>query len=652
MSETEDPRLPDKHRSSEPKDIDNEQDIQSTLSAVQSNDAIKFIKGRIIATNRLLRTLETAKKESSEDKARIASLVEEVAALNQSKLELEKELTTARIDLGRLRETSINVESQLSARVQEVEAQLKKSTDRERQVEPVKQNNGKEDFLVVQLKARVDDLQEQLKESEQKIRKRANAAAKSKDEEIARLKQELAKKESEAKRAGDEFMEIEVKNMMLESDLTEAKEDLEAAHSELNTLREEMRVLKEHENITNDQNDNNTHEALVAAHREITVLRNELGHRYQENKKLAAKLAKNEDHLSKRDAMETDNDVNNANGQVLHLRSKDRRSVTPAGQGQQHLMNELRRLMEENAKLHKQKRVLQEKLTEQLVINAESQAASLSFPSSSPSYLVSEGRRISYDNDYDKSFDAGSVDFPASVSDISRTSSRFEENGPKYAVCDKTLKQQLHTTLPVTSSRPQTARSSPTPSPCSPLLQSNPPPAFKRSLSIDTNPSTSSASSSSALPAVSSPATQTTPSTGVPTTASTNTLTKTSSAAAMNASTKALLRDQSMVVPESSVTVPSSSKMTRKARPSKLEKFAKARLPSSMASLSRKRTTPTPEKASSASEKRTTKRVKMTPIPESESKIVPNTDTVTCSAQGTYRRICKRNARLYFPAFR
>ncbi|KAI8086003.1 uncharacterized protein BX664DRAFT_148523 [Halteromyces radiatus] len=305
------------------------------LSAVNSKDMVESLKGRIIATNKLLKHLQTAKSESDAEKLKIDTLtkqlnarVAEVTSL-QHKLQLEK--TTNQQLSEKLAQSSgtTTVNSQLQA----MQQNLKQLTEQKEKSDSLLSSR---EMYIKQLEAQLDSLESKLK-SQTNIdhKKRDNDdMLDKKNKQIKDLQQQLNKAQKLHEAAEDDKMEMNINNEMLKRDYEEVKEQVERLERQIQQQQQEQ-----------DQMTTSNNRAVPFD-------------KYEDVRQKLQQSYTRIDHLTT---------------QVERLEQSNQIACLPSRGKQDYegLVTEFKKCLAEIETMKKEKRVLQDKLTEQLVINED-----------------------------------------------------------------------------------------------------------------------------------------------------------------------------------------------------------------------------------------------------------------------------------------
>ncbi|KAF7727391.1 hypothetical protein EC973_007555 [Apophysomyces ossiformis] len=353
---------------------------QSTLEAVNSKDNVESIKGRIIATHKLLKYLESTKAESEVDKTRIANLNERITQLTNEKTTLEQKLKVAQT---LLEETSrqrgaVNVQD-LTKRLSTLETELKNAVEAKTRVETVLNSNQ---TYIKQLEAQVEAMKNRVKSLEAENRKKdtqekASKLPDKKDQEISDLQKEISKLKKDLEELHENYealendeMELRLNYDMQQTTIDELKSELERTKTELEQARKDAMTYKEKV----DQHETTEKHADTAN----SELKKQLDQRMDEIRLLTEEVAR----LKTQHAEEIRS--HQQQNELIQLRQR-RDSSQPAeniisapttysdSQDYTTAIMELRRAIYENNQLKKEKRVLQDKLTEQLLLQAEAE---------------------------------------------------------------------------------------------------------------------------------------------------------------------------------------------------------------------------------------------------------------------------------------
>ncbi|KAG0165345.1 hypothetical protein DFQ30_008567 [Apophysomyces sp. BC1015] len=544
----------------------------TTLSAVNSKDNVESIKGRIIATHKLLKYLETTKAEAETEKTRTIKLNETVTQLKSEKTALEQKLNAAHVLLeeSNRQHVKVNVE-ELNRHAANLEKELKDTIEAKTRAESLTSSSQ---MYIKQLEAQIEDMRRKFKTFEADNRKRqadnqekTHKSAEKKDQEIFELQTKISKLEKDIQELHDtnetlenDEMELRINYDMQQTTIDEMKVELDRSKNELEQARSDVIMYKQ-ELAQHTQTDKNRVDTFS------DDLKKELEKRTEEVQQLTGEVARLKAHSA--DETHARQEYSQMEEELIRLRQRVAQqhqvenTVTipttySGGQDYAIAIMELRRAVFENDQLRKEKRVLQDKYTEQLVIYADSENRR---KASTLARLLPDYRPEMTDNICSASFLHDDRNAQIRRSSVARSVESFHDYDDISPTLDPTSSNETHSTHSSQGKATNIVRA------LSPLSKQKRPSLPSSVLDINRS--------------------QTSP------TASTSTLsTKRSMTQALpippESNGKARYRSSDMIVPESQV-LPSTGTTRPKGRLSKLEKVAKARLPSSMNVPSRKR---------------------------------------------------------------
>ncbi|ORZ22538.1 hypothetical protein BCR42DRAFT_406407 [Absidia repens] len=338
----------------------NSSNADNMLSAVNSKDIVESLKGRIIATNKLLKCLEATKLKSEAEKQKISALTQQLLDQTTENTKLQQSLLKERMTIEELTEklNRAHNSDNLSSRTDTVQKDLELALQQKQQHENLLSSR---EMYIKQLEAQIEDLDTKLKSrtKDQKKKDDSSAAIEKKDKQIKELQQELKEAHQIQESAEDDKMEMSITYEMLQRDHEELKEQIE-----------------------NQQKDH--HSALVNHQQHQQQLQQKLLKVQQEMQQQQQLLKKPTDAVSATVPIDEFNDIRQklqhsyttieSLRKELESLQQSAQLTRPQSANKQNyidpqLLAEFKRCLAENETMRKEKRVLQDKLTEQLVIN-------------------------------------------------------------------------------------------------------------------------------------------------------------------------------------------------------------------------------------------------------------------------------------------
>ncbi|KAG2224743.1 hypothetical protein INT45_009058 [Circinella minor] len=340
----------------------------SMVSAVNSGNSIEAIKGRIIATHKLLKYLETSRNDLKEEKARV------------NQLQLENQQVSQKLT---------NREMYIKQLEAEVEDKSKRQQSNTAEISKLKKDlsalkGGKESIQTtyrslqaehIILKKQYNELKKEYEtwksNNDNKHEQPSSSSSYNKlKEQYDKLQKERDEWEEKYDAMEDDKMEMNINYEMLQNSLAEAKQEvakMESQKKEIDVLRNKAYELSKMKSQQQEL------ETLRAKSQELETLRAKA----QELEMLRTKVQDSDTLRAK---------VQELQGQLVEAHEQSR-AVTPVSQPPQphpiaeqrstlsvanndNLIRELRKRVVENQKLLEEKRVLQDRYTELLVVNS------------------------------------------------------------------------------------------------------------------------------------------------------------------------------------------------------------------------------------------------------------------------------------------
>ncbi|CAO3594723.1 unnamed protein product [Absidia cylindrospora] len=330
------------------------------LSAVNSKDIVESLKGRIIATNKLLKCLEATKLKSEAEKQKNSTLTQQLVNQTTENTKLQQYLLKERMTIEELSEklTLARNSGNLSSRTDTIQKALELALQQKQQNENLLSSR---EMYIKQLEAQIEDLETKLKSrtKDQKKKDDNSAAIEKKDKQIMELQQELKQAHQIQESAEDDKMEMSITYEMLQRD-----------HEELKELIEKQQ--KDHHStlVNHQQHQQQLQQKLLKAQQEME-------HQQQLLKKptdaLTATVPIDEFNDVRQKLQHSYTNIESLKKELESLQQTTQLTRPQSTNKQNHidpqLLAEFKRCLAENETMKKEKRVLQDKLTEQLVIN-------------------------------------------------------------------------------------------------------------------------------------------------------------------------------------------------------------------------------------------------------------------------------------------
>ncbi|KAI8336292.1 hypothetical protein BC941DRAFT_60189 [Chlamydoabsidia padenii] len=323
--------------------------------SVNSTNVVESLKGRIIATNKLLKLVEATKSKTEQDKIKISNLTKQLDNYVAENAKLQKQITEAEAAKKDLeKKLALVSDSGNEHNSATLKRDLEQALEQKRQKESLLSSR---EMYTKQLEAQLDDLESRLtaRNKEAKKKDESPTTLEKMGKQIKDLKMQLDKALKDQELAEEDKMEMSITNEMLQRDHDELKEQLEKQQQEhitasanlqqqQETLQQKLRQLQSQLEHTKQKEAGNT-----------TTNREELENVLQKLRASHTRIAQLENEVARLKMEQSTQMV--------------QRSPSTHNSDYAELIVEFRKCLAENETMKKEKRVLQDKLTEQLLIN-------------------------------------------------------------------------------------------------------------------------------------------------------------------------------------------------------------------------------------------------------------------------------------------
>ncbi|KAI9304990.1 hypothetical protein BJ944DRAFT_76163 [Cunninghamella echinulata] len=316
---------------------ENQQTNQENLK-----NSIESLKGRIIASAKLLKYAESSRTEIETERSKVTKVNKQLEQQKAEYLSLEEALKAERAKNTELKETITQLEKNQTTIVN-MQNELKMITEQKLDIE--KHLSGRE-MYINQLEAEIKNMDTQLKSKE---KRRDDKLLEKKDKLIKDLQNQLKSLQKKYETAEEDKMETNIHYEMLQRDYEEKSQ-------QLNQLKIDLQ-----NNKNNDQK-----EPMSIDHSTNSLQKNDIYSISRiEHEELNKKLQQSHKHI------ETLNlEIQRLTNLKQPSQLTRRRSITDQ-QKYNDLLSTFKKCLADMDLMKKEKRVLQDKLTEQLVLNED-----------------------------------------------------------------------------------------------------------------------------------------------------------------------------------------------------------------------------------------------------------------------------------------